>query len=519
MKRHIAHSRMFRLSWCCLFALVGSSLLAQTPPTNVSVSPSSGSGLTQTFAFTSSSPSGYQAIGAVYALFNYGFDGSGSCYFVYYRSSNVIYIINDTGTAWSTAGNLGTGGTIENSQCALNLGASSYSGVSNNLTINLALTFKAGLPGAQIVYMSTGGTDGLSAPWQQMGTWTTSSVSSAPPTLVSATPTSGNGLSQTFSYVASSVNGYPYLVWMQMIFNSSLNGAGACYVNYNRLSNYIGLMNDAGNSLSTVALGTSGTLSNGQCSLNTGSSTASVSGNNLTLNLVITFNPSWAGAKNNYLYVYDRGNHTGGWQQMGTWTVGSGGSQQPLTIYSTGISSGGGLAGDGTVDSHYTLVSSADPSYPGPSAYVVTSNVFPIPPWMADGPNSKWIGPRVDAGGANYNAAGNYTYRTTFNLTGFNPATATLTGQFSADNGASIVFNGVTQGVTNSSFAAFTAFTINSGFVAGVNTLDFVVNNAGSSASPTGLRVEISGTASAVGVLSLNTEYIRFGGRVIAVEK
>jgi hypothetical protein len=33
-------------------------------------------------------------------------------------------------------------------------------------------------------------------------------------------------------------------------------------------------------------------------------------------------------------------------------------------------------------------------------------------------------------------------------------------------------------------------FTINSGFVEGTNTLDFVVNNAGTTVNPTGFRAE-----------------------------
>ncbi len=43
--------------------------------------------------------------------------------------------------------------------------------------------------------------------------------------------------------------------------------------------------------------------------------------------------------------------------------------------------------------------------------------------------------------------------------------------------------------------SAFTPFVISSGFVAGENTMDFIVNNGGSSRNPTGLRVDLSGTA------------------------
>ena len=146
------------------------------------------------------------------------------------------------------------------------------------------------------------------------------------------------------------------------------------------------------------------------------------------------------------------------------------------------------------MDSHYTITASADASFRGPNALVVTSNVFPIGPWLWDGPNSKWIAPQNNQAAGNL--PGTYIYHTTFNLTGFNPATATLTGQFAADNSAIIKLNGVVVGPTAPTYSAWTQFAINSGFAAGINTLDFVVTNDPSGANPTGLRVDISGTVS-----------------------
>jgi hypothetical protein len=179
-------------------------------------------------------------------------------------------------------------------------------------------------------------------------------------------------------------------------------------------------------------------------------------------------------------------------------SAGTADAQSPITIFGTGVVSSGVLASDGVVDSHYSLISSVDPATPGPNAYVVNSTVWPIPPWIAEGPSSKWIGPYPYTSGAVSSAAGAYTYRTTFNLTGFNPSTAVLTGQYAADDGASIQLNGVTVFSTSQGFGAFQSFTINSGFAAGLNTLDFVVQNAVyGGTNPTGLRVDISGTASA----------------------
>jgi hypothetical protein len=63
--------------------------------------------------------------------------------------------------------------------------------------------------------------------------------------------------------------------------------------------------------------------------------------------------------------------------------------------------------------------------------------------------------------------------------------------------GQDIRLNGTSTGITAGGFSGWSSFTITSGFVAGLNTLDFVVVNTGSSPNPTGLRVELSGTAQA----------------------
>jgi hypothetical protein len=144
---------------------------------------------------------------------------------------------------------------------------------------------------------------------------------------------------------------------------------------------------------------------------------------------------------------------------------------------------------NGDAETHYTLV-----SVPGgtTSLRVATSaNGFPIAPWLGDDSLSAWIGPASD--GSLNGPIGNFDYQTTFDLTGFDPATASIIGQWSMDDaGVDILINGVSTGPLSSNFQSWTSFSINSNFVAGINTLDFVTYNAG---GPTGLRVEMSGTA------------------------
>lgn len=166
------------------------------------------------------------------------------------------------------------------------------------------------------------------------------------------------------------------------------------------------------------------------------------------------------------------------------------------TLYNTGVNFGGSPLPNGTVgDPHYVLT-----TVPGGTTTVMVrtsagSPSFPIPPWLPDDFTSAWIGPDNDQSLDGPASPANYDYRTTFDLTGFIPASALLTGRWSADDaGVNILINGVSTGITAVNFTSWTTFAITTGFVAGVNTLDFIVRNQAGPQTPTGLRVEISGT-------------------------
>ena len=80
---------------------------------------------------------------------------------------------NNAGNAWSAPLTLGVAGTLQNSHCSINMGASSGVVSGNTYTMNLAITFQAGFTGANNVYgyvLQT--TGGLNSGWQQLGTWT-----------------------------------------------------------------------------------------------------------------------------------------------------------------------------------------------------------------------------------------------------------------------------------------------------------------------------------------------------------
>jgi hypothetical protein len=67
---------------------------------------------------------------------------------------------------------LGAATTLQNSQCSLNVAATSASMNGNTLTLNLAMTFKPAFAGAKNIYMYGVDVSGPNSGWQQLGTWT-----------------------------------------------------------------------------------------------------------------------------------------------------------------------------------------------------------------------------------------------------------------------------------------------------------------------------------------------------------
>jgi hypothetical protein len=93
--------------------------------------------------------------------------------------------------------------------------------------------------------------------------------------------------------------------------------------------------------------------------------------------------------------------------------------------------------------------------------------------------HSGWIGFQDSSSSSPH---GDYTFGLSFDLTGYDPATASLSGLWAADQFGSINLNGAATGVSVAdgnwnagSFPNLNPFTISSGFHSGINTLAFVV--------------------------------------------
>ncbi len=291
-------------------------------PSAVSVTPSSGTGSSQTFSFLFTDANGYADLPWTQLLVNATLSGVSGCYIHFDRAANAVYLFGDAGPGWLGPLTLGAAGNLQNSQCLVSGAGSSVVGSGNKLTVSLALSFQVAFAGVKNIYLLAQDTAGLATGWQMRGTWTVPGAGNQAPSAVSVTPSSGSGSSQTFSFLFSDANGFADLPWAQLLVNATLSGVGACYLHYDRAVNAVYLYTDGGPAwLGPLALGAAGSLQNSQCVVNGMGSSASGSGNNLTVNLALSFKAEFTGAKNVYMLVQDTGGLTSGWQIRGAWTV------------------------------------------------------------------------------------------------------------------------------------------------------------------------------------------------------
>ena len=150
-------------------------------------------------------------------------------------------------------------------------------------------------------------------------------------------------------------------------------------------------------------------------------------------------------------------------------------------LFNTGVDGAGTVLAGGSDDPHYTINELSDAA-----AKVMTN---PHGSWIANDTNSKWIWANADGQPVNVT----YTFATTFDLTGYDLSTVSISGRWATDNAGDELFvNGTATGQTSAGFGSWTSFTIpNSELVSGVNTIEFEVRDFGVIA---GFRAEISGT-------------------------
>lgn len=152
--------------------------------------------------------------------------------------------------------------------------------------------------------------------------------------------------------------------------------------------------------------------------------------------------------------------------------AGAANAVEVLGVHNTGVAADGSplAAGDGVTDPNYTIVSSANESLIGQHALTYYNTAY-----LQDGPASRIVNATGDGNGVDNETT---TFATTFDLTGYNPVNATISGQVLFDNSGEIFLNGNQIGGTVTGYTSLTPFGTNMNFFnAGINTLTFVLHN------------------------------------------
>jgi hypothetical protein len=175
-------------------------------------------------------------------------------------------------------------------------------------------------------------------------------------------------------------------------------------------------------------------------------------------------------------------------------------------LFSTGVDDADVVQTDGSAESHFYIAGPADvPHELDPNGNVVALSSTDLrvftqvnpgtePSWSGNSDTSAWIGPvNPDL---LHQPAGTYRYTLDFFLTAdLDPSTAPITAYVFGDDGISdVFFNSVdthnqdlVPGTQQSPYQVPFAFTFDSGFVDGLNTMVWQVTNSG---GPSGLRVQ-----------------------------
>lgn len=299
--------------------------LGPTPPTAGSVTPSSGSGSTQTFSAAYSDPNGVQDLSWVQFLVAVAPDGGNQpfCFIHYDRLGNGLWLYGEEGFFLGPVAPGAVSAALHNSTCAVNTSGVSFTQIGTTLTLSLPITFKPGFVGDKNIYLRAYDRTEQDTGMIQRGSYKTLNP---PPPVHSVAPSSGAGSAQTFTATYPDEPGFTglNLGWAQMLFATAIDGGGQtfCLVHYDRAGNGLWLYGDSGFFLGPVAPGVSSSLlQTNACAIDTAATSAIGTSGALQWNLAVNFKASIQGARKIFLRNSSPIGVDSGFNQFGTWTI------------------------------------------------------------------------------------------------------------------------------------------------------------------------------------------------------
>ena len=140
------------------------------------------------------------------------------------------------------------------------------------------------------------------------------------PAVTSTGPLFHTGATQTITLRFSHPAGIAELGILNALINRALDGGNACYIAFSQPQRVLYLVNNAGPDVglsSPLTLGSSGSVSNSQCTIFSAGSSVSSTNTELTLTLNIAFSSTFSGNRVIYLAARSVTEQNSGWQPQG----------------------------------------------------------------------------------------------------------------------------------------------------------------------------------------------------------
>lgn len=161
------------------------------------------------------------------------------------------------------------------------------------------------------------------------------------PSGLAVSPNAGTGSMRTFAFSATHTGGASQIGVVELMVAPSAGSAQSCRVRYDRSTGLLGLAADSGLTWSTVALGSSSSVGNSQCSLTGSGATAVSAGDTLTVTATVSFATGFAGPRQLYVNASSLNGEETGFSQVGGWTVTTASNQTPTASLVTPASGSG----------------------------------------------------------------------------------------------------------------------------------------------------------------------------------
>lgn len=150
-------------------------LIANTSPLNYSLSPTGSCFPVESLATITcvySDTAGYDNLNECQLLVDETLNETNTAYLMYNENSNLLYVMNDAGTAWVGGNTPGSAAVIENSYCRLYCANTTVGRSGNTLTVTWAIEFKSPMYGKICgAWMYCSDDCGLTDGWDRLGTY------------------------------------------------------------------------------------------------------------------------------------------------------------------------------------------------------------------------------------------------------------------------------------------------------------------------------------------------------------